>query len=193
VFFISKYLDPDRLFTIDKNQLFSLHSLLAEKSQKVIKSGSQGYTIRMLTESDIGEITRIYRSVFESYPFPIYNKDYILKTMHENVRYFGAEKDGKLAALSSSEMDIDGKNVEMTDFATDKAHLGNNLSGQLLIAMEQEMKTLGITTLYTIARLNSIPMNKTFLKAGYEYSGTLVNNTNIAGKIESMNVFYKHI
>ena len=36
-------------------------------------------------------------------------------------------------------------------------------------------------------------MNKTFLNAGYNYSGTLTKNTQIAGKIESMNVWYKHL
>jgi len=55
------------------------------------------------------------------------------------------------------------------------------------------MKSLGIKVVYTIARLNSIPMNKTFLRLNYQYSGTLINNTNIAGKIESMNILYKHI
>ncbi|PLX31824.1 MAG: putative beta-lysine N-acetyltransferase, partial [Ignavibacteria bacterium] len=28
-------------------------------------------------------------------------------------------------------------------------------------------------------------------KAGYEYTGTLVNNTNISGQIENMNVWFK--
>ena len=43
------------------------------------------------------------------------------------------------------------------------------------------------------ARLNSIGMNKPFLNLKYSFSGTLIMNTNIAGKIESMNVYYKHI
>ena len=81
----------------------------------------------------------------------------------------------------------------MTDFATSKKYLGNSLSVLLLGTMEKEMKKQGIKTLYTIARLNSIPMNKTFLRFNYTYSGTLVNNTNIAGQIESMNVYYKHL
>jgi len=55
------------------------------------------------------------------------------------------------------------------------------------------MSELGIKTVYTIARLNSIPMNVTFLKRGYKYGGTLINNTNISGKIESMNVLYNYL
>ncbi len=36
-------------------------------------------------------------------------------------------------------------------------------------------------------------MNITFAKTGYTYAGTLINNTNISGRLESMNVWYKHI
>lgn len=81
----------------------------------------------------------------------------------------------------------------MTDFATLPAYAGNSLALMLLDAMDREMKNQGIKTLYTIARLNSIPMTLTFLRSDYQYSGTLIKNTNIAGKIESMNVLYKHI
>ncbi len=59
--------------------------------------------------------------------------------------------------------------------------------------MEIEMKNQGMKTLYTIARLNSIAMNLTFLRSNYKYSGTLIKNTNISGQIESMNVYYKQI
>ncbi|MDD4426034.1 MAG: hypothetical protein PHS40_08920 [Mariniphaga sp.] len=57
--------------------------------------------------------------------------------------------------------------------------------------MEQEMRKAGIINAYTIARLAEPGMNKTFMNAGYKFSGTLVNNTQIAGSIESMNIFYK--
>jgi hypothetical protein len=46
-------------------------------------------------------------------------------------------------------------------------------------------------TLYTIARSHSAGMNITFAKKGYLFGGTLINNTDISGKIESMNVWYK--
>jgi hypothetical protein len=81
----------------------------------------------------------------------------------------------------------------MTDFATLPEYRGNNLSVSILSAMEKEMQKQKITTLYTIARLNSVPMTKTFLKLNYTYAGTLIKNTNIAGRIESMNVLFKHL
>jgi len=36
-------------------------------------------------------------------------------------------------------------------------------------------------------------MNITFAKQGYQYAGCLVNNSNICGSIESMNVWYRQL
>jgi putative beta-lysine N-acetyltransferase len=113
--------------------------------------------------------------------------------MNENVKYFGIYKNDKLIAASSVEVDRKNKNAEMTDFATDPEHQGNNLSLILLMEMEAEMRKQKIKTVYTIARAFSAAMNITFAKLDYKYSGTLINNTNIGGKIESMNVWYKSL
>ncbi len=195
VFFVSKFLNSDRLLNIENDQLLILSDLLSiEKDQtnKTIPEPPQ-FEIRLLNKSNIEQITSIYRKVFKSYPFPIFNADYILKTMKEDVQYYGIEKAGKLIALSSAEIDFKTRNAEMTDFATHPNHSGNNLSSLLLQEMEIQMKKQNINTLYTIARLNSVAMNKTFLKNNYHYSGTLIKNTNIAGNIESMNIYYKHL
>ncbi|MEA1896900.1 MAG: putative beta-lysine N-acetyltransferase [Bacteroidota bacterium] len=195
VFFVSKFLSSDRLLDIENSQLQKLSKLLLEKS-KTIKSSKKAvseFKVKRLVKTDVESITKIYTEIFLSYPFPIHNPGYILNTMDENVQYYGVEVDGKLAAIASSEIDKKGQNAEMTDFATSIAFQGNKLSTLLLDAMEKDMKEQGISTLYTIARLKSIPMNKTFLRFDYSYSGTLIKNTNIAGNIESMNVYYKHI
>ena len=54
-----------------------------------------------------------------------------------------------------------------------------------------EMKDKDIKMAYTIARAVSYGMNITFCKRGYTFAGTLINNTNISGGIENMNVWYK--
>ncbi len=192
VFFVSKFLNSDRLLYVEKENIAQLSDLLSsDKKSKKIKSN--GYTVRQLGKADVEALTNLYLEIFESYPFPIHNPGYILKTMQENVQYYGAFKDGELAAASSAEMDVKGQNAEMTDFATTASHKGNKLSALLLNFMEKEMKRQGIKTLYTIARVNSIPMNKTFLQSNYQYTGTLIKNTNIAGSIESMNIYYKSL
>ena len=195
-FFVSKFLSSDRLLEIETDRLSDLSKLLNE--QKSMSTGAkststEGITLRRLDKADYEQITEIYREVFVTYPFPIYNPGFILKSIEDGTQYYGAEIDGKLVALASAEIDKKGKNAEMTDFATLPQFRGRSLAVLLLGEIEKAMKVQGITTLYTIARLNSVGMNKTFLKMNYCYSGTLIKNTHIAGKIESMNVLYKHI
>jgi putative beta-lysine N-acetyltransferase len=194
-FFLSKYLSSDRLLGLEKDLLDELGKLLRSRVLLHKPSEIQGTGDKVIRLDSIhaDQMAGIYRKVFLSYPFPIHDPDYIIRTMKQNMQYFGIERKGRLVALASAEIDRSGHNAEMTDFATLPAYRGNKFSIRLLAGMEAKMKEQGISTLYTIARLCSIPMNKTFLKLQYRYAGTLIKNTNIAGKIESMNVYYKHI
>ncbi|MEA2069647.1 MAG: putative beta-lysine N-acetyltransferase [Verrucomicrobiota bacterium] len=157
-------------------------------NQKLLRTDAQ---LRKCTEADIGAMAQIYATVFPSYPFPIQNPDYLLETMQSHVDYFGIEIAGKLVALSSAEMNPKAQSVEMTDFATLPAFLGNGFAVHLLAAMESAMRKRGIKTAYTIARAASPGMNITFARLGYAYDGRLINNTQISGHIESMNVWHK--
>jgi putative beta-lysine N-acetyltransferase len=196
VSFMSKFLNSDRLLGMEVDQMNAFSSLLLEyKGIEHVDTAaprSDKYPVLSLHEDRAEEIAALYKQVFASYPFPINDPEYIRQTMEKNIRYYGVEERGELIALSSAEMDVESRNVEMTDFATLPAARGKRLSLKLLKSMESEMREVGMITLYTIARLNSFAMNKTFLNSGYSYSGTLINNTNIAGSIESMNVLYKH-
>ena len=113
--------------------------------------------------------------------------------METHVEYFGCEVFGRLIALSAAEMDTENENVEMTDFATLPTWRGYTVSMHLLATMEETVRTRNIKTTYTIARSSSPEMNITFARSGYRYGGRVVNNTNISGHIESMNVWYKHL
>lgn len=138
-------------------------------------------------------MVELYKSVFESYPFPIYEEQYILETMKDNLIYFGIWKENKLVALSSIELAKKYSNAEMTDFAVRKEYRGSRLARYLLRVMENKLSELSVKTAYSTARAKSPGMNVTFAKNGYTYSGTLINNTQISGQIESMNVWYKSI
>lgn len=195
MFFVSKFITQGRFLDIEKNQLNTLNNIFLEATSEVKTTNNytDEYTLRKLNASDVDQITQLYREVFESYPFPIHNPGYILKTMKDNVQYYGVEKFGNIVAIASAEVDFDSQNAEMTDFATHPDHKGKSLSKRLLSKLEEAMKKQNITTLYTIARLNSVPMNKTFIRYNYIYTGTLRRNSNIAGQIESMNIYYKHL
>ena len=191
-FFLSKFFDPLR----EKppiNKLLKLSEILSRDFQYAKPAKSKKFMIRRLQPGDAKELSSLYTKVFKTYPFPVHDEKYILKTMHGNIVYYGAFLEDQLMGVSSSEMYLDEANAEMTDFAVLPEMRGNKIALLLLSTMEKDMSALGIKIVYTIARLSSIPMNVTFLKRGYKYAGTLINNTNISGKIESMNVLYNYL
>lgn len=192
-FFLSKFLDSQRKI-IQSADLEDFGKILSDNTRLIKNSmPPKKYKIKTIKDDFIEDLADLYRQVFETYPFPIYNAEYILKTMKENIRYYGVFENNKIIAASSAEMDMEGKNVEMTDFAVLPEYRGNNLATHLLDVMEYDMKKNSFKIAYTIARLKSTGMNKTFLKNKYIYAGTLINNTNISGSIESMNVLYKSL
>jgi len=194
VYFLSKYFSKERKDFKDKLDILRISQFCIEKGGKCkISELDKKFLIKKLNEKDIPQMTEIFKTVFESYPFPVFDKDYILTTMKENIDYFGVFLDKKLVAVSSSEMDLENLNTEMTDFAVLPGYRGNSLAIHLLAKMEEAAKEKGIKTAYTIARACSRGMNMTFAKMGYEFEGRLINNTNICGDLETMNVWYKKL
>lgn len=150
-----------------------------------------GLEPRALKKSDADEAAALYRRVFVSYPFPIHDPSYLREMMVKRVRYYGIWDDGRLIALASAEMDPEASAVEMTDFATRPARRGGGLARRLLTRMERDLTRAGYRTGYTIARARSYGMNIAFARAGWRFGGTLVNNTQICGRLESMNVWHR--
>jgi len=192
--FLGYYLDEARA---EEKRPDVLEEVLELAQQKAEQEGpvalEESLTCRIAGPGDAEAMAELYRKVFASYPFPIQDPEYLRETMEDNVLYFGVWEGQELIALSSAEMDPESGNAEMTDFATLPACRGRGIAQHLLQEMESSMAGRGIRTLYTIARSYSAGMNITFAKNGYTYSGTLTNNTNIFGELESMNLWYKHL
>jgi beta-lysine N6-acetyltransferase len=187
-FAISRKLD-DRIEEINK----ILDAARINPIEKRIFSLPGEFIFRICDKTKTNQIAGLYNEVFETYPFPIYEPDYILKSMDLDVIYFSISKNYNIIALSSSEMDMDAWAVEMTDFATLPEYHGNGFASYLLHKMEEEMRKKGMKTAYTICRAFSYGINMVFAKMEYKYAGTLMNNTNISGNLESMNVWYKFL
>jgi putative beta-lysine N-acetyltransferase len=194
VSFLSIFLDDNINPHENKNSVDEIISLAKSKAKNTVPTTRElpgNHTLRLCNESDTQGIVKIYEAVFPSYPFPIHDPEYIRRTMKTHIRYYGVFEGDNLIAVSSAEMDKNNSNAEMTDFAVPQKHRCKGLALFLLKAMEKDMKKLEVKTLCTIARAASPGMNIVFAKNGYEYSGTLFKNTNIMGKIEDMNVWYK--
>ena len=188
--FAAKFLDPERRRERgDPAAILAAARSAGERSPPALPPG---WTSAAAAEDDAADLAALYGEVFATYPFPIDDPCYLRETMAGDYRYFLVRTDdGTIAAASSAEVYPDDGNVEMTDFAVRPDFRGRNLSLLLLARMEEEMREAGLKTAFTIARALSYPINATFARAGYAWGGTLVNNTNICGGFESMNVWYR--
>ncbi|CAD6491256.1 MAG: Beta-lysine N6-acetyltransferase [Candidatus Argoarchaeum ethanivorans] len=192
--FLGKFLQKNRQNSSDQEMI---QSVLKTAEEKTALADSptlpEPMRWRICRPDDSEEMAEAYRHIFETYPFPIHDPNYLRETMADNVVYFAVECDEKIVSLASSEICKEDCHVEMTDFATLPEYRRNRLATFLLSVMEEEMRRLGLKLSYTIARAISYGMNITFSSMGYQYSGTLLNNTNISGRLESMNVWYKFL
>jgi putative beta-lysine N-acetyltransferase len=190
--FLARYPDPCRAHSGDAAQIADVLRIALSRSGDCRScSLPPGFKIAEAGREDLHALAALYDEVFETYPFPIHDPSYLRAMMKETTRYFLVRAAGRVVAASSAEMDPPAGSVEMTDFATHPAYRGMGLCSALLSAMEEEMGRLGIRTSFTIARAAFSPINITFARAGYRFGGTLVNNTNICGAFESMNVWYR--
>ncbi len=186
------YLTPERA-QHDESETIAILKTAQEKAEQPTPPPPlpEGATLRAATPNDTPAMARLYRRVFETYPFPIHDPAYLLQTMKEHILYYGVWQNDRLLALSSAETRPETLSVEMTDFATDPEARGAALARHLLAHMDHELPAAGFRTAYTIARAASHGMNITFARGGYHFGGTLWNNTQICGQLEHMNIWHK--
>jgi putative beta-lysine N-acetyltransferase len=190
--FLGKYFSPERMEEKHPEVVEQTLEVALEKPRiDGVPELEPQLSCRQMRSTDTAQMAKLYRQVFASYPFPIHDELYLEQTMREDVMYFGIWERDNLIALASAEIDRNGGNAEMTDFATRPDYRGRGLANYLLAQTEKAAWRRGVKTAYTIARAYSPGMNITFARNGYTFSGTLTHNTQISGKLESMNVWYK--
>ncbi|MDO9034756.1 MAG: putative beta-lysine N-acetyltransferase [Methanoregula sp.] len=192
--FMAKYSDPKRKEVHDEQLIaVALLEAFGHAGERTSHKLQDGFSLMHAHAGNAEEIAALYRSVFKTYPFPVFDPDYIRQSMQGNTRYFVIKKFHLLAAVASCEIDAENRNAEVTDFATGRLFNGRGFASMLLHAIETELKKEGILLAYTIARASFGPINAVFAGAGYQFGGLLPNNTNICGSMESMNVWYKKL
>jgi beta-lysine N6-acetyltransferase len=192
--FMAKYLDPKRKELRDPLITANvLSEAFGHAGERAVHALPDGFSLMHAHAGDVKDIAALYRTVFQTYPFPISDPEYIHESMQGNIRYFVIKKSHQLAAVASCEIDAENYNIEVTDFATNPLFRGRGFAALLLHTMETEMRKERIQLAYTICRAAFGPINTVFAGSGYQFGGLLVNNTNICGSVESMNVWYKKL
>jgi len=149
------------------------------------------FQLREAGEGDINEISSLYKRVFKTYPIPLNQPQYVEHLMDEDYLFMVITHQGKIISSASADINYKLSNAEITDCASLPEYRGRGLMFTIIAAMEKEVQIRGIKCLYSIARALSPGMNTVFKKLGYTYTGRLVNNCNIFGKFEDMNLWVK--
>ncbi len=148
-----------------------------------------GHMIRKAEEKDAEELSNLYQAVFEIYPTPMNDPEYIRKLMKHDSIFYVAEFDGKIVSTASADINPTYHNAELTDCATLPDHRKNGLMKILIAKLETELKEQQIYCAYSIARALSFGMNAVFHQRKYAYKGRFTKNCNIYNKLEDMNLW----
>jgi putative beta-lysine N-acetyltransferase len=149
----------------------------------------RGIELGILPKTQAEDVSQLMTKVFSSYPTPVENPRYISSLMQKGCVFAGAHYQGKLISIAAAYPEPDMGRCELTDCATLAEYRGYALTEKLLLILEQEIAKRGSFTFYTLARAQSIAMNRVFYKSGYRYRGRLVNNCHIAGSYQDMNLW----
>jgi beta-lysine N6-acetyltransferase len=151
------------------------------------------YELKKADEACAKELSGLYRQVFQIYPTPLHDSEYVKKTMKEGTIYYVFFYQGKIVSAASAEVNSFYKNAELTDCATLKDHRKYGLMKIILGELEGELRRQGIYCAYSIARSLSFGMNAVLYQLGYKYRGRLMNNCYIYDKLENMNMWVKNL
>lgn len=192
-YLFTKYYSAERrsnIYHIEEDQ--TIHDIYNLTKTPNIEKPPKQYKLRKASEHDAKKLALLYERVFEIYPTPLNNHEYIKKTMKEGTIYYVYEIDGEIVSASSADINTFYKNAEITDCATLPHHRKFGLLKSLIVSLEEELASIGIFCVYSIARALSFGMNAALFQLGYHYRGRLTNNCYIFNKLEDMNVWVKN-
>jgi beta-lysine N6-acetyltransferase len=151
------------------------------------------YELRMADEQDSKELAELYGQVFEVYPTPMDEPEYVLKMIRSETLFCVITYQNKIVSAASADVNPGYHNAELTDCATLVEHRKFGLMKHLIDQLEKELFQRKIYCSYSIARALSFGMNAVFHQRGYKYKGRLANNCKIFNKFEDMNIWVKDL
>ncbi len=187
--FLAAYLLPERGFSdIFDREMKMLHDIM-RRTRKAYAPLPDSFILRRAEKSDCTALAELYKSIFSSYPTPVYDPQYVASSIENGDIYMVAYSGRRLIAAAAAEIYRKHDRAEITNCATDLEYRGMGLNTVLINSLEESCQDAGIKCLYSLARASSYGMNFVLHSLGYDYSGTLVNNCHIAGRFEDMNIW----
>jgi beta-lysine N6-acetyltransferase len=188
----SFFIKPERSVSRHPKREDSIVRMALEK-KGTYKPRKTGLEIRTAAQEDIPMMTDIFKTIFESYPTPVHEEDYLEKVMDNRIYFKAAFDNGRIVSIASADMDKKNLNAEITDCATYPEYRGRGLLSKLISAIEKDIKEMGFLSVYSLSRAINPGINISLSKLSYDYTGRLVNNCDICGGFEDMNIWCKKL
>ncbi|TCX48913.1 putative beta-lysine N-acetyltransferase [Dehalobacter sp. 14DCB1] len=188
---MSLFLEKKRECSLYEEKENRIIDYCVKNTNKFELTKNKKYTIRQAVPDDIPQMIQLFQTIFETHPTPIFSREYLLEVMRDHVLFMVAEEEGKIISIASAELDKQHMNAEITDCATYPKYRGRNILSELIFQLETHLKRDGFVTAYSLSRANNLGINRSLSKLGYIYRGRLINNCNISGGYEDMNIWVK--
>jgi beta-lysine N6-acetyltransferase len=199
-FAMSKFRSQERLISSNlMEEILLIEKIMHDsplepkKSSEALQPLPEGFTIRMADHGDIQELILLYQSIFESYPSPLVHTSYLETVFLKETLFAVCIHGGKIVSAASAELQPKNFIAELTDCATKPEARGQGIMSHLLLRLEKELVKKNYLSSYTMARARSYGMNNVFFRLDYEFMGRMVNNCDIYGAYEDMNIWVKHL
>lgn len=190
---VSLFLDREREVSIHKDQEDAIIHQCVIENKTSSKVRKHKFLIRNAEVSDIPQMIQIFKTVFKTYPTPVFSSSYLQSVINKQILFKVAVDEGKIISIASADMDKNNLNAEITDCATYPEYRGMGIIPNLIKYLEHDLQQDGFLTLYSLSRAINTGINKTFSKLDYRYCGRLVNNCHICGNFEDMNIWVKKL
>lgn len=191
---MSKFRSQERLNSAPlMDEILLVEKLMSAPPKFETRPLEKEYNCRLAVKKDISELSKLYKEIFESYPCPLAHEEY-LDTVFQKMNIFVViTYNEKIVSAASAELNPALKAAELTDCATLKSYRGLGLMSIILEKLQQELLSRDYICGYTMARARSFGMNMVFYNLGYEFMGRLINNCDIYGAYEDMNIWVRDL
>ncbi len=190
---VSYFLDGRRVLSAEKDKEDAIVQRCMKSKTSFELKNMGNIIIRDALKGDIPQMTELFKTVFETYPSPVFNEEYIKGNLNTSALYKVACIDGRVAAAASADMDKDNLNAEITDCATYPQYRGRGILSNLIYYLEQDLRERKFYCAYSLSRAINPGINMALYKHGYKCTGRMLNNCNICGSFEDMNIWSKRL
>ncbi len=191
---VSKFRSQERLTSANlMDEILQIEDILSSEATPKRHDPPRDYNVRLARRDDIGPLIELFQSIFKTYPTPLIHRSYLEYVFETESLFAVCEHGGEVVAAASAEMHPNVRSAELTDCATRTDARGKGLMSALLRLLEEELRQRKYVCAYTMARARSFGMNMVFYQLGYEFNGRLVNNCDIFGAYEDMNIWARDL